>query len=62
MASEKNLLIKSVISRKEFSYSKKGCNLNFNLRIDNSSELKAFKDCMTEAIKDIDEILKGMKN
>lgn len=38
MASEKNFLTKSVISRKEFSYSKKGCNLNFNLRIDNTSD------------------------
>lgn len=55
-------LIKSLISRKEFTYSKKGVSLNFNLRTDNSSELKAFKDCLLEALKDIDEILKGMKN
>lgn len=58
----KNLLTKSIISRKEFSYTKKGCNLNFNLRVDNSEELKAFKECMEIAIKDIDEIMKGMKN
>ena len=62
MANEKNLLIKSVISKKEFSYSKKGVSLNFNLRIDDTSELRAFKDCMTQAIKDLEEILEGMKN
>ncbi len=55
-------LIKSLIRRQEFSYSQKGTNLNFSLRIDNSSELKNFKDCLGEAIKDIDIILKGMKN
>ncbi len=55
-------LQKTIIDRKQFSYTKKGCNLNFNLRVDNSSELKPFKECMEQAIKDIDEILKGMKN
>ncbi len=62
MANKKDILTKSIIGRKDFSYSKKGCNLRFNLRIDNSSELRPFKSCMEEAIKDIDEILEGMKN
>ena len=57
-----DLITKSLIARKEFSYSKKGTTLNFTLRVDNSSELKSFKSCLEEAIKDIDEILKGMKN
>jgi len=34
----------------------------FNLPIDTSSELTSFKSCLEEAIKDINEILKGMKN
>ena len=55
-------LVKSIVSRKEFSYSKKGVELKFNLRTDNSSELKPFKECMEEAIKDIDNIVKGMAN
>ena len=62
MAIKCDIFTKSIITRKEFSYSKKGTNLNFNLRVDNSSELKAFKDCMIEAIRDIDELLKGRKN
>lgn len=59
---KKDSLTKSLISRKEFRYSKKGINLNFTLRTDNSSELKPFKDCLREAISDIDELLKGMEN
>ena len=58
----KNSLIKLIIDRKDFSYSQKGVSLKFNLRVDNSSELKNFRLCLEEAIKDIDEILKGMKN
>ncbi len=59
---KKNVFTKNIINRKEFSYNKDGCNLTFTLRIDNSSELKNFKVCLEEAIKDIDKILEGMKN
>ena len=62
MAIKCDIFTKSIITRKEFSYSKKGVNLNFTLRVDNSSELKPFKSLLEEAVKDIDEILKGMKN
>ena len=58
----KNSLIKLIIDRKDFSYSQKGVSLKFNLRVDNSSELKNFRLCLEEAIKDIDEIVKGMRN
>ncbi len=58
----KDTLIKSLISRKTFSYIKGGIKLEFTLRIDNSSELRIFKFLLSEADKDIDEILKGMKN
>lgn len=58
----KNSLIKLIIDRKDFSYSQKGVSLKFNLRVDNSSELKNFRSCLEEAIKDIDSILEGMKN
>ena len=58
----KNTLTKSLISRKEFTYTKNKVNLTFTLRVDNSSELKPFKSCLEAAVKDIDEILKGMKN
>lgn len=58
----KDILEKVIVDRKDFSYSKKGVSLKFNLRIDNSSELRPFKSCLEEAIKDIDTILEGMKN
>lgn len=59
---KKSVLQKFVVERKEFSYQKDTASLKFTLRVDNSSELRDFRDCMIEAIKDIDELLKGMKN
>lgn len=58
----KDILKKTIVTRKDFSYEHKGVSLKFNLPIDNSSELNKFRSCLSEAIKDIDEILKGMKN
>ena len=55
-------LIKSLIKRQEFSYSKNDVNLKFTLRIDNSSELRLFLDCLESAKQDIEDILKGMNN
>jgi len=55
-------VIKSITGRKDFSYSKKGVDLKFSLRTDNTSELKPFKSCLEAAVKDIEEILEGMKN
>jgi hypothetical protein len=59
---KKNDLTKSFVPRRFFTYNKSGLPLNFNLRVDNSSELKPFKAILEEAVKDIDEILKGLKN
>lgn len=58
----KSILVKSLIPRQEFSYTKDEVTLKFNLRVDNSSELKVFKSCLEEAIKDIDNVMKGMKS
>ena len=57
-----SILIKSVTEKKDFSYSKGDVNLNFTLRVDNSSQLRPFLDILNEAKKDIEELLKGMKN
>lgn len=62
MASKKSVLSKTVIERKEFAYQKDTASLKFTLRVDNSSEIRDFRECMIEAVKDLDEILKGMKN
>lgn len=58
----KNIIVKTITEKKEFSYKNGVCNLSFTLRVDNSSELKGFRSCLEEAMKNIDEILKGMKN
>lgn len=58
----KSVLTKTLITRKDFSYEKKGVSLKFNLPIDTSSELTSFRSCLEEAKRDIDKILKGMKN
>jgi len=55
-------LIKNIINRKEFSYTKKNVELKFVLRIDNSSEIRPFKECLEEAVKDLDDIIKTLKN
>jgi hypothetical protein len=55
-------LIKNISSNKTFSYSKGSCSLNFNLQVNNSSELKDFKSLMEQGICDINDILKGMVN
>ena len=59
---KKNIVKKEIISRNNFSYEKNGAKLDFSLRIDRSDELRNFKDCMLQAVEDIDVILKGLKN
>ena len=59
---DKKTLVKSVVSKKDFSFRKGKCSLNFILRTDNTSELRDFRSCLKEAMNDIDEILKTMKN
>lgn len=55
-------LDKKIVTKKEFSYTKGNCNLGFTLKVDTESELKDFRLCLEEGIKDIDEILKGSEN
>lgn len=54
--------IKDITPKKEFRYEKDEITLSFTLRVDNSSELRSFKSLLEEAIKDINSIVKGMKN
>jgi hypothetical protein len=58
----KSVLTKTLSTHKDFSYAHKGVSLKFALPIDDSSSLRPFKECLEEAIKDIDLILEGMKN
>ena len=58
MANKSNQpIVKNNIDRKEFNYSKGACNLNFTLRTDVKTELKDFRECLLEGVKDIDECL-----
>lgn len=47
------VLIKTLSTKRDFSYSKGGCNLNFTLNIDNSTELNDFADCLEAALYDV---------
>ena len=49
-------LQKKFVHKQEFDYSKGISTLNFVLNIDKKN-LKDFKECLLEAIKDIDELL-----
>lgn len=53
----KNTLQKNTITKKEFSYQKDTVSLNFTLNIENRDELSNFKECLIEAIKDIEETM-----
>lgn len=55
-------ILKSIIPKKTFNYSSGGINLNFYLRVDNSSEIHIFKRLLEEALKDLDLLLKEIKN
>ena len=60
--SKKNVLIKSFVERREFSYKQDNVALTFSLRVDNSHELRNFRLCLQEAINDIDDMLKNRKD
>lgn len=49
------------IQRKQFDYTLGPINLNFTLRTDVKSELKAFRELMERATKDIDAELETIK-
>jgi len=47
------------VTKREFKYAKNKCNLNFILMIDQKDEIKDFRECLIEAIDDIDDLLKN---
>jgi len=54
---KKRFLQKNLTTKKDFRYSKGSSQLNFVLSIDVESGLKDFRECLVEALKDIDELL-----
>ena len=55
---QQKLLQKTTATKRDFNYSKDGVNLGFTLNIDSDKELNNFRECLVEAIKDIDTTLK----
>lgn len=51
----KNIIIKSEVTKKDFSFSKNNCNLNFTLRTDIKQQLKDFRDLLVEATEVLDK-------
>lgn len=58
--SKKQVEVK-VENKRVFSYSKEGTSLSFTLSLDNVTELKAFKECMLLALKDLNETIEEIK-
>lgn len=58
----KRELTKTASVQKQFSYTKGDCTLPFMLSLDDSSELRDFRDILKAALADVEETLKGMKN
>ena len=58
----KSDLVSESITRKEFKYSKDGVSLSFSLRVDNSSELRPFRECLEKALVDVINQISEMKN
>lgn len=61
MAKSETVVSESV-TRKEFKYSKGGVSLNFSLRVDNSSELRPFRELLEKALVDVINQVSEMKN
>lgn len=55
-------IVKTHVQKKDFSYTKGNVQLSFTLRVDNSSELRPFRDLLAEALKDVDEVVATLKN
>jgi hypothetical protein len=53
-------LAKTLKLKQEFVYSKGECTLNFTLVIEKKT-LEDFKECVTEALKDVDATLANLK-
>lgn len=62
MAKKEEQLEKHITTSKQFNYSKKGVTLSFGLKVDNSSDLRAFLACLEAAEKDLKELIAGMSN
>lgn len=58
---QRRIMEKTAKFNREFSYSLSGVNLNFTLRIDTDTELLAFRECIIEAMQDIDGELAKLK-
>ncbi len=59
---KKSEMQKSEVSRKEFGFTKDGVQLNFTLRVDNTSELRPFKECLSAALESVDQEIAKLKN
>ncbi len=57
----KNVVISNNTTRKDFKYNLGDVQLNFSLRVDVQTELKAFKELMLTAIGDIDKEIARLK-
>ena len=55
-------VVKNSIQRKEFSYSFEGTQLNFTLRVDNSSELRPFLRLLQSAVEEVTVEIGNLKN
>ena len=51
----KDIVVKSQVTKKEFSFSKNDCNLNFTLRTDIKQQMKDFRDLLVEATEVLDK-------
>ena len=60
MAKNDKILKTDAVTKKTFSYTLEGININFTLRVDVKKELKAAKDILIQAIKDFDEEIKKL--
>lgn len=55
---KKEIIIRNVATKKDFSYSKGNCSLTFTLSVDVKKEVKDFRELLLKAVEDIDETLK----
>ena len=62
MAKKPEVIVKNSIQRKDFSYTLNETNLNFSLRVDNTSELRPFLRLLQTAVEEVEEEIKKLKN
>lgn len=59
--SNKTILEKVSVDRREFKYKKGLVELNFTLRIDIKQELKDFRELLADATADLDKLIPTIK-